>query len=45
MELSRLPPLIQEKDTELQAVSIPDILFPAPKLPFHFFKKSESQRT
>lgn len=39
MELSRLPPLIQEKDTELQAVSIPDILFPAPKLPFHFFKK------
>lgn len=38
-EPSYLPPLIQEKDTELQTVSIPDILFPAPKLPFPFLKK------
>jgi len=38
-EMSCLPPLLQEKDTELQAVSIPHILFPAPKLPFHFLKK------
>lgn len=38
-EKSYLPPLIQEKDTELQTVSIPDILFPAPKLPFPFLKK------
>lgn len=38
-EPSYLPPLIQEKDRKLQTVSIPDILFPAPKLPFPFLKK------
>lgn len=38
-EQSYLLPLIQEKDTELQTVSIPDILFPAPKLPFPILKK------
>lgn len=42
-EPSYLPPLIQEKDRELQTVSIPDILFPAPKLPFPFLKKWKPQ--
>lgn len=42
-EPSYLPPLIQEKDRELQTVSIPDILFPAPKLPFPLLKKWKPQ--
>lgn len=42
-EPSYLPPLIQEKAKELQTVSIPDILFPAPKLPFPFLKKWKPQ--
>lgn len=42
-EPSCLPPRFQEKDTELQTISIPNILFPAPKLPFHFLKKQKPQ--
>lgn len=42
-EPNYLPPLIQEKDTELQTVSIPDILFPAPKLLYPFLKKWKPQ--
>lgn len=30
-------------DTKLQTVSIPDILFPTPRLPFHFLKKQKPQ--